>query len=77
MKERFIVFYSMSSLIGRESYINKEQWGGKMNKVTKLKKENRILRETCEVLADKRLMQEIKESLLEIKAGKISYASKF
>ena len=48
-----------------------------MNKVTKLKKENRILRETCEVLADKRLMQEIKESLLEIKAGKISYASKF
>lgn len=41
-----------------------------MEQIKKLKAENRSLRETCEILADKRLMKDIKKSLKEIKSGK-------
>jgi hypothetical protein len=41
-----------------------------MNKNEKLKKENKLLKETCEVLADKEVLKSIKKSLNEIKTGK-------
>ena len=38
--------------------------------IEKLKKENRALKETCDILADKRILKNIKTSLNQIKAGK-------
>ena len=39
-------------------------------KYNKLKIENKALKETCEILADKEVMQDIQESLKQIREGK-------
>ena len=38
-------------------------------KIIKLKSENKALKETCEVLSDKKIMKSIKQSLSDIKKG--------
>lgn len=43
---------------------------GGEGRLEKLKAENKSLRETCEILADKSLLEEIKLSLKQIKEGK-------
>jgi hypothetical protein len=45
-------------------------------KIERLKKENKALKETCEILADQKTMEAIKQSLKEIKAGKTIPLSK-
>ena len=40
------------------------------NKLIKLKKENRSLKETCDILTDSKVMNDIKISLEQIKNGK-------
>ena len=40
-----------------------------MNK-QELIRENKILKETCEILADKKIMRDIKSSLAQIRKGK-------
>jgi uncharacterized protein (UPF0147 family) len=47
-----------------------------MEKTDKLKRENRLLKETCEVLADKGILKNIRKSLEEIKEGKFIPLSK-
>ena len=39
-------------------------------RIKRLKSENRALKETCEILSDKKVMSDIKKSLDEIKSGK-------
>ena len=41
----------------------------KNEKIRHLKRENRALKETCEILADKKVMNDIQKSLEEIKKG--------
>jgi len=43
--------------------------------ILKLKKENKALKETCEILSDKKVMADIRQSLKEIKQGKYIKAS--
>lgn len=38
-------------------------------KIKKLESENKALKETCEILVDKKVMKNIKQSLVEIKKG--------
>ena len=45
-------------------------------RIKRLEAENKALRETCEILADKKLMREIRASLKEIRAGKVIPVSK-
>ncbi|MFW5704467.1 MAG: hypothetical protein ACOCXG_01370 [Nanoarchaeota archaeon] len=40
-----------------------------MNELEKLRKENKILMETCEVLSNSKVMHDIKDSLKEISQG--------
>lgn len=42
----------------------------KKNKIIKLKEENKILKETCEVLSDERLLKDINLSLKQIREGR-------
>jgi hypothetical protein len=44
--------------------------------IEQLRAENRALKETCEVLADTRLMQDIKKSMRQIRQGKVIPLSK-
>jgi hypothetical protein len=48
----------------------------KMAEIQRLRKENRALRETCEILADTKLMQDIKKSMRQIRQGKVIPLSK-
>jgi hypothetical protein len=41
-----------------------------MNEITRLRRENRAVKETCEILADNKVMRDIKTSLRQIRAGK-------
>lgn len=40
------------------------------DKLKKLKRENKSLKETCEILSDNKLLKDIKRSLNEIEKGK-------
>jgi len=44
--------------------------------IERLRAENRALKETCEILADTDLMQDIKKSMRQIRQGKVIPLSK-
>jgi hypothetical protein len=44
--------------------------GDKMALIKRLRRENKALRETCEILSEKPLMCKIEKSLRDIRAGK-------
>lgn len=47
-----------------------------MRQISKLKEENKLLKETCEVLSDRKIMKELKASLQQIRVGKFIPLSK-
>lgn len=42
----------------------------KEEKIRKLRRENKALKETCDILADRKIIADIKKSIDEIKSGK-------